>query len=58
MGEKKQLYLTVECQLVHMEGTVGSVVRTGKWSPKWQWLKDKERKKPVKMEQKKIHGLE
>ena len=29
-----------------------------KWCPKGQWLKDKERKKPVKMEQKKIWGLE
>ena len=27
-------------------------------SPKWQWLKDKERKKPTKTEQKKIRGLE
>ena len=30
------------------------VVRIGKRSPKWWWLKDKEREKPLKMEQKKI----
>ena len=34
------------------------VVRIGKRSPKWPWLKDKEREKPVKMEQKKIRELE
>ena len=27
-------------------------------SPKWWWLKDKEREKPEKMEQKKINGPE
>ena len=34
----------------------GSIIR--KRSPKWWWLKDKERKKPMKMDQKKIWGLE
>ena len=34
------------------------VVRIGKRSPKWWCLKDKEREKPAKMEQKKIQGLE
>ena len=29
-------------------------VRIGKRSPKWQWLKDKERGKPMKKEQRKI----
>ena len=33
------------------------LVRIGKRSPKWWWLKAKERKKPVKMEQKKTHML-
>ena len=34
------------------------VVRIGKRSLKWQWLKDKERKKSTKVEQKEIHGQE
>ena len=37
---------------------VGKVVRIGKRSLKWQWLKDKERKKSTKVEQKEIHGQE
>ena len=34
------------------------VVRIGNRSPKWQWLKDKEGKKPVKIEQRKVRGQE
>ena len=34
------------------------VVRKGQRSPECQWQKDKERDKPAKMEQKKIHGRE
>ena len=34
------------------------VVRVGKRSPKWWWLKDKETEKPLNMEQKKIHKPE
>ena len=33
-------------------------VRIGKRTPKWWWLKDKEREKPMKMEQKKIRETE
>ena len=29
------------------------VARIGKMTPKWQWLKDKERKKPMKTGQRK-----
>ena len=36
----------------------GMLVRIEKRSPKWQWLKDKERGKSVKTEQKKIRGRE
>ena len=33
------------------------VVRIGKRSPKWWWLKDK-REKPVKIEQRKVRGAD
>ena len=36
----------------------GEVVRIGKRSPKWWWLKDKERGKRAKMVQKKIQEPE
>ena len=48
-----------ELGLTSLEGGCEcQVVRIGNKSPKQQWLKDKERDKPSKMEQKKIHGLE
>ena len=49
------VYIPKEMGLLSLEvGILVRIGRIGKRSPKWWWLKDKERKKHGKVEQKKI----
>ena len=49
------VYIPKEMGLLSLEvGILVRIGRIGKRSPKWWWLKDKERKKHAKVEQKKI----